>query len=58
MIFIEAKSQGDINILIKYLDNDSQPATSIDMAHPWAKSPTTIGSISTMYLCILFMKDI
>jgi hypothetical protein len=26
------------------------------MGHPWAKNPTTIGSIATMYLSILFMR--
>jgi hypothetical protein len=26
------------------------------MGHPWAKNPTTIGSIATMYLTILFMR--
>jgi len=44
--------------LIKYLENDEPPATPIDMGHPWAKSPSTIGSISTMYLSILFMRDL
>lgn len=28
------------------------------MEHPWAKSPTTIGSIATMYLSILLMRDL
>ena len=26
------------------------------MGHPWAQNPTTIGSIATMYLSILFMR--
>lgn len=33
-------------------------ATTIDMGHPWARSPASIGSIATMYLSILFMRDI
>jgi hypothetical protein len=30
----------------------------IDIGHPWAQSPTTIGSIATMYLSILFMREV
>ena len=26
------------------------------MGHPWAQNPTTIGSIATMYMSILFMR--
>jgi len=40
------------------LENDEELASKINMGHPWAKSPTTIGSIATMYLSILFMRDI
>jgi len=43
--------------LIKYLENNEPPAVPINMDHPWAKSPTTIGSISSMYLSILFLKE-
>jgi len=56
--FLKAKNSNDINILIKYLESDDPLATVIDMGHPWAKSPNTIGSIATMYLSILFMRDI
>ena len=45
-------------MLIKYLENDAAPAMNIDMGHPWAHSPKSIGSIATMYLSILFMKDL
>ena len=30
---------------------------SIDMAHPWASSPRTIGSLAIMYLCTFFIKN-
>jgi len=40
------------------LENDSEPNTYIDIGHPWAESPKTIGSISTMYMSILFMRDL
>jgi hypothetical protein len=45
-------------VLLKHLENEEAPASTIDMGHPWARSPTTIGSIATMYLSILFMRDI
>ena len=28
------------------------------MGHPWAESPSTIGSISLMYMQILLMREI
>ncbi len=43
---------------MKYLENDTKPTTLIDIDHPWAKSPTTLGSIATMYLSILFMREL
>ena len=33
-------------------------AYQINMGHPWADSPLTIGSISLMYMQILLMRDI
>ena len=48
----------NIKVLIKYLESDTAPSTIIDIGHPWAQSPRTIGSISTMYMSILFMRDL
>jgi hypothetical protein len=44
--------------LIKYLENETAPSTFIDIGHPWAQSPKTIGSIATMYMSILFMREL
>ena len=33
-------------------------AYQINMGHPWADSPVTIGSISLMYMQILLMREI
>jgi len=47
-----------MEVLIRYLENNECPAMAIEMEHPWAQSPKSIGSIATMYLSILFMKDV
>ena len=40
------------------MENEAYLQNVIDIGHPWAKSPTTIGSMATMYLSIIFMRDL
>ena len=42
-------------VLIDYLENNTAPSSPMNIGHHWAKSPTTIGSIAAMYMCILFI---
>jgi hypothetical protein len=39
------------------MDSDEALAFPIEMDHPWAQSPQSIGSIATMYMSILFVRE-
>jgi hypothetical protein len=59
MVFLifKARDRSDLKVLVSYMEDDTRPATVIDIGHPWAESPTSIGSIATMYTSILFMRE-
>jgi len=39
------------------INNDQKLILPIDMGHPWASNPKSIGSLATMYLCLFFIKE-
>jgi hypothetical protein len=48
----------NVPVLMKYLEDNTLPSKYVDIAHPWAAGPKTLGSIATIYLSILFMRDL
>ncbi len=45
-------------MLIKHLENNTKIMAKVDIGHPWASNPSTIGSIASMYMSILFMREV
>ena len=43
--------------MIYFLDKNKELNEELDYQHPWATSPKTFGSLASMYLAILFMKE-